>query len=398
MAKKVTASSAKATDEDVTEPAKTALEELEEDAEESLAFELQAALSEVGDGGQVSCQLIKISPKESAGACTTYASGEVNIDRIREEFGAGVYKIFFRSPQGRIITRKQLSIVAKVTPPATPANELARLLEQREGASNNAQNTFLMMMKMMELSSQQMIAAITRPVPAAPPTPPPFGPTEMVAMMTGLASIMKPSRESESPMDALLKGVKLANELRGNEGETDWLTLANKGLDVVGPLLSGGAPAAVSAQAPTPPTRVQVTQLPKPIETPVTPAAPMYQGETPQENDGYARLVWFRGQLMRLVDKARADKDPALYADLFLDELPSFVSVTDVEAALLDEQWMQRVTAINPACAEIEEWLREFRAVIAERLGEAKTEADAQPAEIVESTVAEKVPADTPIA
>src|SRR6185436_5229433 len=78
-----------------TEEQRSVLDEIEDDAEESMALDLQAALAECGDAGQVSVQLIKVSPKEEAGACTTYASGELSIDRVREEWGAGVYKIFF---------------------------------------------------------------------------------------------------------------------------------------------------------------------------------------------------------------------------------------------------------------------------------------------------------------
>ncbi len=382
MAKKQTAAASKVGDsaaDETAEPARTALEEMEDDAEESLAYELQSALSEVGDGGQVSCQLIKISPKESAGACTTYASGEVNIDRIRDEFGPGVYKIFFRSPQGRIITRKQLSIVAKVTAPVTPVSEIAKLLEQREGAGNNNQNTFLMMMKMMELSSQQMIAAITRPAPLPPPAAAPFGPSEMIAMMTGLATIMKPAREADSPMDAMLKGVKLANELRGDGEGTDWASMLSKGLDAVTPLLASKTlPADVPPQpvAPVSPTRITVTQV-NPDVKPPPPSVnePTYGVETSEENDMLAKLIWMRGQIVRLVEKAKAGKDPALYADLFLDELPSFASLVDVKVAMLDAQWLERLSAINPAVREYAPWFAAFREVIAERIADAEQEA-----------------------
>lgn len=358
-----------AADTDET-PANTALDDIEDELEESMAVDLQSALAECGDTGQVRIQVIKISPKEEAGACTTYDSAELSIDRVRDEYGAGTFHLMFRNPKGQLLTRKRLSIVGKKVEAAKPATtqDLAKLLEGGNSAGSN--NQMLLMMKMLEMQGAQMVAMLTRPAPAVPSTPP-MGPAEIIAMMTGLASIMKPANAPDSPMDALLKGVKLANELRGDSDDNGGIVgMISKGLDVIPGLMQGGA-AHGNTQLPSAPspTRVELRQIPPsaPVEV-----VPTFQGKDASENDMLAKLVWLRGRVVYLLEKARANKDPALYADLFLDELPAFVTLQDIREQMSNPTWFTQLCGINRECEQFEEWLTEFRDSIMESFADAQ--------------------------
>lgn len=355
---------------------RSALDEMEEDAEESLARDLQFALSEVGDGGQVSIHVTKLQPKDEAGACTAYASGELSIDRLRDEWGAGVFRLVFRAPTGRIITRRQLSVVAKKVQaqPATAA-EVARLMEEKSAGKGDGGMASMipLIMKVMDSNTQQMVALLSRPAPTPPAPPPPMGPQEIIAMMTGLANMMKPS---ESQVDLLLKGVKLFKDLQP-EGDSDSLTgLLSKGLDLAGNMV-GKVPA--PAQVPPRPS-VTVTQV-KPPPAIETPEAVAPTDEQKAASLLEAKVAWLREQLRRLVEKAERGRDPALYADLLLDELPEFVVAADLRGALLDSEWFAQLSLLNSDVSKYRAWFTEFRDCIAERLDEAQPSEPAAPSE-----------------
>lgn len=339
------------------------LDEVEDEMEESLALDLQAVLAELGDTGQLTVQLIKTHPKEEAGVCSTYSGAELSLDRVREEFGAGKYKLLVRGPTGRIATRKQVSIVAKKVPQGPNVTELADLLKKQQ--SGEGSNNTLLLMKMLEMQSQTMIAAMNRPLPPVH-TPPSFGPAEMVTMMTGLASIMKPS-SVESPIDAMLKGVDLVRKIRGDDdgGGDSVVSVVSKGLDMAASMLNG-------AQNSTPAPPASRTVSARVIDTPTAIAPASTEPAEPAPPDVLAvKLAWLKEWTRRLVDKARADRDPELYADVFLDELPEFVTATDLDGALRDAGWLTQLTLMNPNVADHSEWFAHFRGCVVERLDEA---------------------------
>lgn len=370
------AAAAAATD---TDDERTPLDDIEEEMEEGMALDLQAALAECGDGGQVSIQLFKTSPKEEAGACTTYSSAELSIDRIREEWGAGIYKLFFRNPKGQILTRKQLSVVAKVKPAQSAPADIAKLVQEAQQAGNaGSNNMMLLVMKMMETQSAQLVAALGRPMPQ----PQTFGPSEMVAMMTGLATIMKPAAPAESPVDSLLKGVKLMKDMReGSDDSDSVLGVVSKGIEAATTLL-GNRGEQPPQQTSRPVTATVVKPQPAAVPAIQTPVATEPASEAPTKDElesvTQAKIAWLREQVRRLVDKAKKSKDPVLYADLLLDELPEFITVEDIRVALMSATWWERLVLLHSDASDYHVWFAEFRDAIAERIAEAQQTFDAQ--------------------
>jgi len=95
-------------------------------------------------------------------------------------------------------------------------------------------------------------------------------------------------------------------------------------------------------------------------------------------------LNWIKQQTALLCYQAARGKDPQLYADLFLDNIPQGVSLDTIYEQMEKPDAIAKLAEVNPNVLKFPEWMEAFRqAVLA---GLIETPDEAQPAGSVEET------------
>lgn len=284
--------------------------------------------------------------------CYTYSGADLSLDTIRETFGGGTYRITARNAQNQYQGSKRVSIIELPKPLQPPARE-GEFLQRGERSSNEAMT---MIMKVMEEQGKLLAALLTRP-----PVPPQTGPTalELVQLIKAM------ERKESDPVGMLLKGLEMGKSLGGG-GETSMLDVAAQGLSALAPLIAQQAGKAPPRPAPPP------KQLPPETASPAAAPAPNAEGppkETGEDVEILKKLQWLKLQTVQLVNLAargkREDgefvKDPELYAEVFMDNLPPFITIDEIVERLSGENVIAQLAQINPAVAQHAQWFEQFR-------------------------------------
>lgn len=348
--------------------------------------ELQVALAEIGDTeGKVQC--VRTAPKDEAGIAGTYSAQEFSVERLRDEWGGGTYMLYFRKPNGQLKTKRSVSIIAKKAPaPLDRTAELLAALQGKKGDDNTG--LILQLMQSQQKATTDMIVAMIGAQGNNKAQG--MGPTELVALLGAIQGLNKSGdKNSGSSLDELLKVLKVAKELGGNGGEDDgWLgklaTLAGPLLEKLGdrsnetPAPLARRPIPVSATViPDPTSGARPRPAPAAADSNVgAETAPPVETETPEGNDMNLRLIgWLRETLKVVLDKAEKNKDPVLYADYVLDNLPEGLSVDVILPALKAEDALDRLAFFDARVPRYRDWLEEFRDAMVETIEEAQREA-----------------------
>lgn len=360
--------------------------ELEIDETEERDAELEAAFAELGSNGAIRWTVYCMGPRDKVGHLATWEDG-MSIDRIAREFGAGQYKVRALGEDGKMLKggartlqissnslyereRQKAAIAPTVAPVAPQSMGVAELLAFM---TSQNQQSMQMMQTMMQAQSNMVTAILSKPTPVAASNG--LGAAEVVDMMSNMQTLMKPT-DGGSAVDTLLKGIELAQSLGngGSGGETDFLTLAAKGLDVVGSAIKSGQQPTQQAPRKTRrvnikqvrevPARVANSQTPKPVQT-----APQPQKvETPEEIAVRNKLEWLKRQLAALLHQAKRDSAPELYAAVMLDNLPDFITDDELLRRFNDSSAISQLAMLAPEVLKYAEWFEQFRFAVIEQL------------------------------
>jgi hypothetical protein len=333
-------------------------------------------LVEMGGGSDARYEVRRTSPAEFAGYVGTYGADELSLDRLAEEWGGGKFTIRARGGRGNFLGSANVQIAGKAknksdgsapavaAPAASGGADLGAVLTAMQ-KSSDAQITML---------TNLVTGLLNRPAPALPTPPDPL------AMIAALKDVLKPAK-ADSGADAvamLLKGIDLGKSLEGGGGETGFADVMLKGFDMVKSVASTTAakpkPAPRRLAAPAPGT------VPA-IEAPAASPTPNKQ-ESPNRPEGapvlpvFKQLQWIGQQAKFLVIQASREKDPELYAELFLDNLPDFLPVEEVHKQMSEVGAVQRLAQINPDVLKFPEWFEEFRAAVVRLIEEEPEDED----------------------
>ena len=340
--------------------------------------DIMAALQALGGADEVKWQVTKTHPIDQAGYCATYSSAELSLDRIREEYGAGKYRIRGLNEKNRFIGGKNVALthtVKKVEPVVQKSHDTPSFTDMIALMNQSSQRQMDMMM-MMQKSQTDMLAAILGSGRAnAPAYDPNAAQANMIAMMGVMKDLFKPSETGA--VDMLMKGLELGRELGGGEGGgMDWMTLAAKGLDTIKPALEAQAAAPVRAN-PRPQPRQLVQPQPQPARLPSAPAPePVKPPETAQpkpeteDNMNLQLVMWVKNQVKLLAYQAKRDSDPELYATVFLDNLPPEVTEEQILANFSPADALEKLSLVAPEVIEHKAWFERFRTSVIEMLTE----------------------------
>ncbi len=393
--------------DDDTDPEAEELAQLNEDE----GGEIFRAIEEMRGTQGTSVIVVKLTPAEEKGYCDSIPVAEFSHDTLKTRYGAGSYKVRIRGPKGWIPGGGTVNISnAGIKKPASGAGgDFMSFLEftKQQDAERREKSSKLIELGIPALGTilAAFIGRSNGPdmgtlITALKPAP---GPTlaEIAQTMQTFAALSTP-KVSSDPLDSVLKvmaAVKdLSEEKSAGKGETNWLDVVRDVIreagPAVGPVIQGAIQArqaqmaAISAG-----TRPDVTVAPPaaiPASGPVSmesavasSVAPDSVGNAASESKDktvdnlkmYMPLIKFH--LGKVAKWATEDKDPALYAEVFLAELPSniteYIPPPQAREYVAHPDWYKFVCEIEPALAKFEGWCNEFHVELIELMKEPET-------------------------
>lgn len=168
------------------------------------------------------------------------------------------------------------------------------------------------------------------------------------------AMFRQPAAPSADPISQLGALLALVNQSRGNEitdPDAAPFQLIQKALDTFGPLLQQRQAAAAPAALPAPAAKAAATQ-------PV-------QSEEEQVN--LIQRAALAGQLALLVNAAKMDADPDMYATLIFENAPD-----EVLAQLEAPMWFENLCQLEEGFKEFKPWCEKVRAALVAIIAEEK--------------------------
>lgn len=352
------------------------------------------ALREMDQGGEVEWAVSKISGlPDERGFIEKLTSAQLQLQYFRDTYGPGEYRVVGRK-NGIYFKggHKQIKI-SKVgyTPPAGSA---------RAGAASGDSTKDLLAVldkrsadRAAELKSW---AQILVPV-MAPLVLKMFERTSVTDMVSGLAALKGLVPEPKKPegleeqLDRVVAVMERVEGLRGKSepstGAT-WLDLVRDGLGSVKELIAARA-AGGGGMLPTmmaPPSLPHV-QPPGPA----APASPSTAGESstvappsgaPTRGNGVgviSMLPWLRATLETLIVQAARDRDPDLYAQVVVDNIPEGINVKDFKTFIARPDWWQQLAGFDQRVTPYQGWFKAFRDGVLEYLEDEAPEPPADP-------------------
>lgn len=341
-------------------------------------WDYRAAIQQIEQQDGARFQVTRIAPKEFHGYVGELLPAEFSAQSLLERFGPGVYRIRAIGPDnlyipggGRMTIGPQSGAkpVSASTQPTTAtdiASVLVQLDERRSREAREQTDKWLRWTAILGPIVSPLLAKLIG--------------GNAVADVVGLVAKLKELEpKHSSDLDVFLRALDYAHEHQrdgGGEGET-WLGFARDALDTVRPAVAGffanPTPAAAitaRASASVPPT------VPSPAALPIAPtsvgSAPAATSASPTpgllsngSNPMYAHLLkhlpWFRGTLAQLIYQAKQSKNPALYAEVVLDNLPTDLEPQELYHLLAQDNWWPALQQLAPDVSHYEGWFSMFR-------------------------------------
>lgn len=337
---------------------------LEEGEESSDDADLIRALREIEGADDVRWNVTRVMPIASAGFCCTLNSAELTLEYLSDELGPGKYRVRGFTSGGRFAGGRTVTIAAppkgkeKKTGDA-PGDLLGALREERRAEREESNERWLRLATVLGPLLGPVLANLFKAGPSL---------TDMTA---ALANIKQLQPESKSEMDTLLKGIELAAKFSENKGgETTMLDILREGIHSVKPMIERMLPSAGAASAP-------------PALLGPNPPPNVSTGTMPQGDPMLQLIPWLRGSLRSLIEQARKDKEPALYAEVTLDNLPEGLPLTMLRDLIAREDWWLVLQQFDSGVTAYEGWFKRFReealAMIEQALADADEETTATP-------------------
>lgn len=347
-----------------------------EKSDQELDLNQRPAAGESDDDGEVSVidellgmdgaseykfKVEKVAPAAEAGHCATYNGSELTLERIRDEFGPGRYQLTTFNSKGQYVSggRRQLSIAKVLNAQDADRHERLGVREildviraNQSPRDESATQMMQIFLKQSEMQQAQMTALLTAVL-----TRPADKPADPLQMIAALKDIMAPTNQSggsDKAVEMLLKGITLGKEFNGTGGG-DWTDALIKGLDVAAPIFQQAAEARPAPQ----PQQAHVVR-PAVQHNPQVQSQPQQAGVDPM----LQKLQWVKRQVAALLIQAQNGKKPALYAELFVDQLPPFLTREEVKAQFSDPNAVDTLAQLDERVLQHRQWFDTFRAKV----------------------------------
>ena len=276
------------------------------------------------------------------------------MEKCRDEYGGGDFRMHVRDNAG-LVRNVGFSVEAPKEKPEPEKSEglgIAELMTIMQTSND----------KMM-MMFQSTMAAMAEAFKGQQNNQPAFDPIaaqtaiiQSVATLKGLTEDKKPSKD---PIDMLVQGVTLAKEIAGKDGETNSSDILLEAIKQFAPTITT---AASQAGAGNP----QIPGAPQP------PGDPQAEADAAREVQMNMQKMVIKGQVDFLVNCAKANKDPELYAELLLDQVGPDMAVSFVN----QPDAMEKLAAINTEVLQYRIWFEELKRHILEMTAEDSDETE----------------------
>lgn len=350
------------------------------------------ALAELDSGSGIKWSVHRVSDMggKLPGYCGSLTTAELSLDRIASEWGIGRYKVRGTHSNGQFAGQNTITIAE----PPKGANGTAAPGVPPVAAQTGVADYIALMEARDEKSSRNMREWATILVPLAAPLianllkPAAAGPT--LAELTTTLQNMKTLSGEGSNVSKIEELKNLIDVVRGldppDKSGSTWVDLIRDTVKEAGPMVTGLLAARSGHPAPVP--VVTATAQPNPQlqrqEIPVAGSDPMLQF-----------LGWLREQLSALTHQASLNKDPGLYAEVVVDNIPAGVDPRLLLEQLSRPDWWAVLTQFHSGVQPYPQWFAECRDSMVQLLTE-MTAAPTAPAAPVKTAKGKQPKAGVP--
>lgn len=282
--------------------------------------------------------------------CATYTREEISLDVIRDAYGGGDYRITGFDSENKLTESKRVTIIDVPKP--------RQDLITRDERPQREDSTQALLMQFIKSQGDMVSALLNRPQVAAP-----AGPTIMEIITLVKSLTPAPGKD---PTEILLEGLRLGQDLGG--GDEGLMGLAKTAIGAL-PALAARNPRA--AAQPAAPVHALAPAAPSVqgdgFVASATPSGGINTGFTPKTNGAppvdnvLKQVAWLRQIVAQLTYQAARAKDPELYADVFMDNLPDFVEEDEVYRRFAEESALEDLFKLHPPAKQYEVWFKNFR-------------------------------------
>lgn len=328
------------------------------------------------------------------GFLAEWNTSQLSQKRIANKFGAGKYRVMGTYSSGKFAAQRTIEIAegvdrdegSEVTAQSgssqTSLTELMSAFEMRQAAERREAEAREDKRRRERLEFWQtfgpMVATMLAPVLAALVSN--KGP-DMAALINAVKGpdpltqlkLLKEMSGDKGPSSidqvmSLLERVQdMAPKGEGSRGMLDSLI---EGAKALMPAIQQSM--AQAASRPAPAAALPPPQQPVPVE--LSALGPLVVGDAPAipETSPMFKLVpwlgWFKGQIEVLLLKASQQRDPALRADAFIDDIPDNFPIADLMPILKSSDWFAQLCQLDPRIQNYQAWFTEFHRVLVEQL------------------------------
>lgn len=345
-------------------------------------------MSELDTGDGIYWRISRIGHQDPSmnGHMETWPDARVTLDNIKDNFGGGIYRCKGFRSAGGYAGHKTVRIAgdavrkAKVNVDATATNnsgfDVQGFLAQMEARDERRRREERELQDRRDAQREKYIltlgpalltaigglfnrpqldvgalAAAMRPVPGPDPL-------AMIAALKTLAP--EPAPVGKDPMaTAITLFELLADKAGSSQGRADWLDVVKEGVKVLGPSVGGAIEATITqarenVQAQQAQHANGSTQAPiaLPAPTGMSTAGVQHAASEAGMLDLLPHLPWLKAQLAKLATAAARNRDPELYAAMFLEELPAGLTPQRVLDLLSRPDWLNQLARFEPAIVD----------------------------------------------
>lgn len=341
---------------------------LDEDGD---ADELRA-LAELDSGGDVKFQVWRLLPFDKdhpKGFVCELMSAELTIAKVQEDCGPGRYRIRGIRSNGTYAGQRTIDI----SPP--PKSGPVAVAGAASGQPSSMADVLMLIETQNERRRQEdkersenMLkwAGVLTPV-LAPVLAGLFqkGPS-LAELTTSLANLKELQGGNDSQLSRIEEFSKMVEVVRGMTGEektgSTWVDLIRDGIKEAGPVITG----LVAQRGGTLPANPPANAPPLPLQPPPNPPA-----QNVKQGDPMLQLMgWLKDQLNGLTHQASLNKDPSLYAEVVLDNMPAGVDPKLLQTFLARPDWWAALTQFYPQAQSYPAWFAECRGELLKGLNE----------------------------
>lgn len=370
-----------------------------------------------GGAAGVVCIVTRHLPVEKKGFCCNISVAEFSLEKMRAMVGPGKYMVQIKGPKGFLPGGGVVDIAEMAQTTPTGAGGLETLLERMERRDEErrkeAADRTTKIWELAMVSVPTLLAGFfNRPQPqsdipaliaALKPAPGPSI-TELTSALANMQSLTTP-KNSESTVDTVLKVFEAAQGLVGDGGKGDSATKdGSNWVDVIRDLIKAapealkpvlearmaamqaaqpGVRATVHPAIAFPPSTVPGATIAAVASNPDITAATGYASSAASTpTDSSTMMAMFmplvKTNLEKVVGWAEKNRDPQIYSDVLVDELPDgfgdYIPITDVISYLNHPEWFSIIVGIEPRLSTHKEWCDECRLAIIEIMKEFELE------------------------